>query len=726
MKWIILCFICALFTVGSYGQIAIVFLVRDSTTQALLQSVTIHHSESNLTKATDKNGRVQFAVVAKSMQHFSLSSVDFESKILGVSVESIDTTIEVVLSSKEHALEEVIVSSSRTNSRVEDLPTKVEVLGAEEVTEENGIKPGNIASLLGDIAGIQIQQTSAATGNADLRIQGVPGKYTQLLRDGLPLFSGYGGSFSILQIPPLDLQQIELVKGATSTLYGGGAIAGMVNLISKKPVRGAPSQVFTINRSTLKENNLNTFFSGRNEKVGYTIFAGGNLLPAVDVNKDGFSDVPDVKSFFIHPRLFLYHSSKASTIVGYTINYEDRKGGDMQVLDKKNDNLHSFFIQNKSLRNTVDIIHESKLQTNNFLTVKGSASILNRDIITNVFGMKATQGSWYSEAAYSVKTAHLTFVGGINWNGENFSKKQPDSSRLVSYTNYTTGAFAQADWKVGRFTAQPGIRADYVQYDFYKKVLLLPRFSLMYKFDNHFTSRIGGGLGYKIPTPFSAEVDERDYHYLLPVNGVDNQPERSYGANMDINYKTKVDGWNITLNQGFFLTHINHPLLLVNTPVPSPSYYANAGNPVVSSGAESYVQLRKDELELYLGYTYTNALRKYDVVNKHFPLTANHKLSGVIAYEFSQKFRVGIESSFTGHQYLDDGRTTPSFLFLAAMVRYNVSKISFVLNAENLLDYRQSRKESIVFAPFTNPSFPEIWAPLDGRVINLSMTVKLR
>ena len=214
LKWIILCFICALFTVVSYGQVAIVIIVRDSATQALLQSATIHHSESNLTKATDKNGRVQFALPSKSMQHFSLSSVDFESKTLEVSVESIDTTIEVVLSSKEHALEEVIVSSSRTNSRVEDLPTKVEVLGAEEVTEENGIKPGNIASLLGDIAGIQIQQTSAATGNADLRIQGVPGKYTQLLRDGLPLFSGYGGSFSILQIPPLDLQQIELVKGA--------------------------------------------------------------------------------------------------------------------------------------------------------------------------------------------------------------------------------------------------------------------------------------------------------------------------------------------------------------------------------------------------------------------------------------------------------------------------------------------------------------------------------
>ena len=46
-----------------------------------------------------------------------------------------------------------------------------------------------------------------------MRVQGLPGKYTQLLRDGVPLFGGYSGSFSILQIPPLDLRQIEIVKG---------------------------------------------------------------------------------------------------------------------------------------------------------------------------------------------------------------------------------------------------------------------------------------------------------------------------------------------------------------------------------------------------------------------------------------------------------------------------------------------------------------------------------
>jgi hypothetical protein len=61
---------------------------------------------------------------------------------------------------------------------------------------------------------------------------------------------------------------------------------------------------------------------------------------------------------------------------------------------------------------------------------------------------------------------------------------------------------------------------------------------------------------------------------------------------------------------------------------------------------------------------------------------------------------------------------------MALMMRYNAGRFSFVLNGENLLDYRQSKQQPVVFPPYNNPSFPELWAPLDGRVINLSVQFK--
>jgi len=691
---------------------------------------------AGINKGTVSNDKGEFIItnIAAGKIHLIISHTGFE--ILDTSFQftgkNNSPIVIGLIAAKEELEEVIIVSSSRTNSRIEDLPTKVEVLGSEEVKEENGIKPGNIASLLGDIAGIQIQQTSAATGNADMRIQGLQGKYTQILRDGMPLFGGYAGSFSILQIPPLDLQQIELVKGASSTLYGGGAIAGMLNLISKKPKLGRPEKSITLNYSSLKETNFNSFFSGRNKNTGYSLYAGTTQQKEVDVDKDGFSDVPAVKSVFIHPRFFIYGKDNSTTTLGYTLNYEDRNGGDMAVLNGKPSIAHQFFNQNKTLRNTVDGVWEKKYSDGGMLTAKANYSMMNRDIITNVFGMKGKQASWYSELAYSKKYTVHNLVMGINFNGENFTKQLPDSSLLPNDAFTTMGGFIQDDWRMNDvLTLQSGLRLDHN--NTYGN-FLLPRMSLMYKVNSKVTMRMGGGAGYKTPSLFNAEMDERDYHYLkgfLP--GI--QSEKSIGFNYDVNYKTRVNSWELTLNQTVFYNEVSHPIVYSPIKYFDPLYpgyiptaniyqYTNEASSLSSKGMETYVQAMKAPYEIYIGYVYTDAKRNYNAANPHLPLIAKHKFATVLAYEFSDDFKLGIESSYTGKQYLDNGTSTNPYLFMAAMLKYSVGKAIFVLNCENLLDKRQNKNGSLVIAPLTNPSFPEIWAPLDGRVINLSMHLK--
>ncbi len=158
---------------------------------------------------------------------------------------------------RENTIEEVtIVASTRTTEKAENSPQKVEILGKEEMAEESGIKPAGIGSLIGDISGVQIQQSSPVSGNTNVRIQGLDGRYTQVLRDGMPLFDGFSGGLGLLSIPPLDLQQVELIKGSASTLYGGGAIGGLVNMISRKPT-GKQELTALANYSTLDEKNLN-------------------------------------------------------------------------------------------------------------------------------------------------------------------------------------------------------------------------------------------------------------------------------------------------------------------------------------------------------------------------------------------------------------------------------------------------------------------------------------
>ena len=711
---------CLLLTCNVFAQNNFSCFVKDAATKAVLQSVSAKIESSTQATASDNNGRVAFNNLAAGEIKITFSFVGYENATVRFKIPQGDTVQIIYLQKDEKTEEEVIITSSRTNSRIEDLPTKVEVLGSEEVDEEAGTIPGNIASLLGDIAGIQNQRTSGTTGSIDLRVQGLPGKYTQILRDGLPLFGGYSGSFSVLQIPPLDLKQVEIIKGASSTLYGGGAIAGMINLISKTPKLNQPQHSFLINRSTLNETNINTFHSYRKNKIGYTFFAGTTLQKAVDVNKDGFSDVPDLKSFFFHPKIFLYPNEKNIVTLEYDGTYEDRNGGDMQVLHQTKDNTRQFFIQNKSLRNSIAGTWQNKLNKTDELNFKGLLSFFNRDIISNVFGMKAYQQSFFTELSYLKKWHKHTLVSGLNISGESFDKKLPDTSGINSYSNIILGAFMQDDWKLTpKLTAQTGVRFDYNNgYD----PVVLPRLSLLYKFNNRFTSRLGGGMGYKVPSVFTNDVDERALRNHNLSAGI--LTEKSYGANWDINYKQKIDEWHVTVNQMFYVTQINRPVIEdVNGGINF--NYVNAAKPLNTKGFETYVAVTRQGLEMYLGYTYTIAKQLYNPLQPFVPLSAKSKFAAVISNEFSEKFRACIEASYTGRQYLDDGTKTPGYLIAAGMIRYDIKNISLVLNCENIFDYRQTRKESIVFGSITNPSFKQIWAPVDGRVVNLSARINL-
>lgn len=703
-----------LFAGNVFSQQTFTCVVKDAGTRETLAGVTAKITGTTKATASDENGNIRFTGLPAREITVVFSFIGYADQTIKFSLPQAEA--EVLLQRDEAKTEEaVIISSSRTNSRIEDLPTRVEVIGSEEMDEEASTMPGNIASLPGDIAGIQNQRTSETSASLELRVQGLPGKYTQILRDGLPLFSGYGGGFSLLQIPPLDLKQVEIIKGASSTLYGGGAIAGMINLISKTPRLGKPEHSILVNYSTLNEFNLNTFHSGRNKKTGYTFFAGTTQQRGVDVNKDGFSDVPDLSALFLHPKLFWYPTAKNTFTLEYDGVFENREGGDMQVIHKGADNLHRFFIRNKTARNSIAASWKHHLNSTDELNFKGEISFYKREITTDVFGMKASQPSWFTEFSYLKKMKKHVLVAGLNYSGERFRHHLPDSSGILPYSNYTVGLFVQDDWKISpQLTAETGLRFDYGNpYD----PVLLPRLSLMYKFDRHFTSRLGGGMGYKIPSVFNSDVDERELrdHNLLP--GI--RTERSLGANWDVGYKGSINEWNFTINQLFFFTQINRPLIRDNNG--SDFNYINAAKPLNTKGFETYVAIRHDELEVYLGYTYTISRQLYNPAQPYVPLSAKSKFATVISNEFTPHFRACAEFSYTGRQYLDDGTRVPAYPIAAGMVRYDIGKFSLVLNCENIFDYRQTRKENILYGSISNPSFRQIWGPVDGRVANLSV-----
>ncbi|TCZ74195.1 TonB-dependent receptor [Flaviaesturariibacter aridisoli] len=704
-----------LFTLPAFAQENRRIRVADSNSGKSIPFATVAEKGAR-TIAADSAGWVNTVVTGSTP--LTLSATGYQPKTVRPDTLTNGATIFLLRNANEE--EEIVVRSFRTESRIENLPTRIEVLGSEEVTEEVGIKPGNIASLVGDIAGIQIQQASAVSGNVEMRIQGLPGKYTQLLRDGMPLFGAFAGNFSVLQLPPLDLKQIEIVKGSSSTLYGGGAISGMVNVLSKRPTEGALQKTLLLNQSSLGESNAHLYLSQRHGRTGFTFFAGGNRQVPRDVDGDGYTDLAKSEGLNVHPALYLYPTTRHSVSIGYTGNFEDRRGGDLQVIKGTPDAQHAFFIRNRLARHTGDLQWEYRISDSRRLALKAIGSLFDRSVDANSFGgvtLKAQQLSYYSEFSYLVKAAKHDLVAGLNLTGQSFHSGQ---LHLPAENSNTVGVFVQDDWRLHpKWTLEGGLRTDFnSRYG----AFVLPRLSLMYRISTDWMARLGGGLGYRLPTVFESDVDERDY-FALTNNAI--EAERSIGGNMDVNFHRSFGEADLTVNQSVFITSVrNVAELQANRGTPQ-LWTMAASQPLLTRGTETYVQLRIDELEAYLGYTYTDAQRRFYPAQPQQPLIARNKFAAVLAYEFSDHFRAGIEAAQIGRQYREDGSRTPAYLLAAAMLRYDWRQLSFVLNCENLFDYRQSRKEFLLAGGDPqNPRFRELWAPIDGRVANLSVRLK--
>ncbi|MEY2830120.1 MAG: hypothetical protein RIQ33_1978, partial [Bacteroidota bacterium] len=344
-----------------YAQQKLTIKIVDAiTTMPIIGSMAVANIGANRHQSiggvADENGFINLELKQDSVYFFSISYLgyqNFNQKIIANWKADETKTIKIFLETKLNSLNIVRISANRTDDRIEDAPTKVEVLGEEEMAEESALKPGNVVSLLGDLSVIHIQQTSAVNGNSVIRLQGLDGQYTQLMKDGLPMYEGFSGSFGVLSIPPLDLKQAEIIKGSSSTLYGGGAIAGLINLVSKEPTDSLIGTIL-LNQSTLKETNLNFFVTKKNRKTGFTFLGGQNYQQAVDVNKDGFSDVPNVKQSILHPKFFIYPNKKITIILGLNVINESRIGGDMLAIKAEPDSIHTFFENNQTSRFAFD------------------------------------------------------------------------------------------------------------------------------------------------------------------------------------------------------------------------------------------------------------------------------------------------------------------------------------------------------------------------------------
>jgi len=584
------------------------------------------------------------------------------------------------------------------------------------------MKPGDIRMMLNESTGIQTQQTSATSYNSSIRIQGLDGKYTQILRDGFPLYSGFSGGLGLLQVVPLDLKQVEVIKGASSTLYGGGAIAGLVNLVSRMP-KEERELSFLLNGTSAAGLDISGFYAQKFEKVGSTVFASYNSGNPYDPADIGFTAIPRYRRVTLNPKLFVYASEKTTLNVGFNGTIEDRKGGDMLYLEGNGDDVHSYFEKNDTKRFSTQLGIDHQATDSAVFRLKNSFSYYDRKIEIPDFAFSGIQFSSFTEATYTIKRKNQEWIAGLNLWTELFFQDQTNTANVFDYNHTTLGAFVQNSWAVSEvFSLETGIRGDYQnEYGFF----LLPSVAALFKFNTSLSARLGGGLGYKTPTVFTEDAERLQFRNVLPVDHENIKAEQSVGGNLDFNYRTSITPEiSFSLNTLFFYTRILKPLVL--TAVENGFYeFLQPNGFIDTKGVEVNAKLTYSDFKLFVGYTLADVNQQMNGVSTAFPLVAKHRLNNVLMYELDEKLKVGLEAYYYSKQKLNDGGTGQAYWICGLMAERLWEHFSVFVNFENLFDTRQTRFGSIYSGSVSNPVFRDIYAPVDGFVVNGGIKIRL-
>ena len=634
-------------------------------------------------------------------------------------------------------LEPVKVSATRAERRVEDTPLRVEVVDEEEVAEKVAMTPGDVSMLLNETSGLRVQVTSPSLGGAGVRVQGLRGRYTLLLADGLPLHGGQSGGLGLLQIPPMDLARVEVIKGSASALYGSSALGGVINFVSRRPER-EPIRELLLNQTTRGGSDAVAFLAtsrSRERPWSATLLASGHHQRENDIDGDGWADMPGYDRLVLRPRLFVDDRAGRSLFATVGVTAEDRKGGTLE--GRVTPDGDSFVEALRTRRADGGIVARTLLGGRDLLAARLS---LTDQRHRHRFGERRERDAHrtgFGELSLTAPRGRWTLVGGAAFQGERYRN---DDLPAFDYAHRAPGIFGQADVDVTPWVVLSGsARTDWHNVH---GAIVSPRASLLLRAPDGaalggWTTRLSAGGGAFAPTPFTEETEATGLAQVAPPVAL--RLERAVGGSLDVGGPVKTAFGRLELNGTLFGSRLAHPVMVRSGGPPGPAdeprlELVNAPLATNSWGAEALVRLLREPFRVTASYAYTRA-REWDPesaseARREAPLVPRHTAGIVASLEEEDSHRIGVELYYTGRQALDRNpyraESRPYLVFGVLAERtipVGSGSARVFVNAENLLDVRQTRVDPLLL-PIRGPGgrrTTDAWSLLEGRTFNVGV-----
>ncbi len=645
-----------------------------------------------------------------------------------------DTTVTLILIAQPVHADAVIVTSTRGERRVEDTPLRVEVIDEEEIAEKVTMSPGDIAMMLNETGGLRVQTTNPSLGGANVRIQGLRGRYSLLLADGLPLYGGQAGSLGLLQIPPVDLGRVEIIKGTASALYGSSALGGVIDLVSRRP--GDEIERTALINQTSRNGTDAVFFGSApfSDGLSATLLAGAHVQRQNDIDGDGWTDMPGYERLVLRPRVYLDNGNGRTAFITGGFTAEDRSGGTLAGRVTPAGSAHDESLRTRRadvgalarfVGSDARPLFGASVLRSAILTLRGSAVEQRHAHSFGEVREDDRHRTWFGEATLAVPRGAATYIAGAVMQRETYSA---EDVRDFDYAFTIPAVFAQLDvdarsWLSLSTSVRVDAHSDYGTF-------VNPRVSILARrpADGAFAewnTRLSVGTGAFAPTPFVEETEVTGLTPVQPLSGL--VAERATSGSFDVGGPLALAFAEVQLNATLFGSRVTQPLQVIRVPGAPVNGVTriglvNAPGPTETWGGELLARVERELGEesdgeeapmLRITGTYT-LLRSTECdpdvatigsrcARREVALTPRHAVGVVTMVEQEGKSRLGLELYYTGRQRLDGNpyRTeSRPYLIVGLMgeraIQTRAGTARVFLNFENLTNVRQTRNDRLV------------------------------
>ncbi|MDD2411628.1 MAG: TonB-dependent receptor [Bacteroidales bacterium] len=492
-----------------------------------------------------------------------------EKKILIEANKSIELDFSVEESNL--LLEGVVVTASRNESNRREAASIVNIISPKTLENTNSVC---VSQGLNFQPGLRVETNCQNCGFQQVRTNGLEGQYTQVLIDSRPIFSALASVYGIEQIPANMVEQIEIVRGGGSAVFGSSAIAGTVNIITKEPQKNTASLSNTTNLIGGKSFDVNTFLNASivsdNHKSGITIFGTSRQRSPYDHNDDGFSEMAKIESQTVGFRAYYNITNYSRLSFEYFNIGEFRRGGnklhlpahEADIAEQVDHNINTAGLKYSiySKDNAHRFVAYTSFQDVDRKSYYGAGKDLNAYGKTEDFSFSSgLQYTWNIEKLLFMPSE---FTSGVEYSQNDLKDLMCGYNRKIEQNINIYSSYLQNEWKDDKYGLLLGVRAD--QHSLLKDPILSPRVNLRYSPAKDYIFRATYAQGSRAPQAFDedlhvAAVGGRVALIRISPN-LRTEKSHSYTLSADL-YKSFKSVTTNLLIEGFY-TQLNHVFVL--------------------------------------------------------------------------------------------------------------------------------------------------------------------